>query len=605
LKGFWGTAGRKACWSDIGEDDAVIKNSAENSFLSAGFAFAAGVCVLLRLVVWKFFPSADTVVKEDLSNLLVASLQLCVGAGYFGVAAAGWLKPRLTGFEWPLAGLVLASGISLTYSVDVSMSIRMGISLTGSIVMFYVLANTLTSWRRVLVFLSFILACAWVTSFFGIQEFFYLSSRAPQPGDTNIAQFNNSLYYILTSRRVTSFLGWPNSLAGYIGLILPFSGLLIIMVRPVWLRCLLAGVFATLVGCLLVTFSFLGWLSFLLASVVLFPAVLRHLFVGINPRVKAACWALVGIFMALFLVVICRKNFLGSLAPRLEYYAQAWHLIALKPWFGSGIGTFGIAARSMVTTIAGLTNFVHNSYLQWWLECGVAGLVSIMAFVGVFAVSARRMIQQAVPWQPRIIVIAVVWGLTAFLIDNCFSFTFIKPNIAVHGWALFGVFAALGVQQRPPEDTRAIHRWSLAAGGVVLGALVVVSFCICRALFSYHQASQAFRAGQVDTAGRTFAAASTLDRWSAMYPSAAGDAAVQVFRVSRQVNFLRLAETNYLEAARREPLQYAPQLMLGQIYSALGENDKALSYARSARRLSPYEYDRDITLIMRGTPRLN
>jgi|GEM_PF-2097646 len=578
-----------------------IDHQQENSRWSIVFIIVAGMSVVLRLVIWKFFAGADTIVKEDLGNLIVAGSQLLAGIVYGALAITGRVKLRTTGFEWPLGLMAATSFVSIWYSCDFSMSIRVWIPLLGCISLFYILANTLTSVRRIRYFLYFLLGLALLTSFYGIQEYFYLTARQTQPGDSAIAQYNNSLYYILVNRRVTSFLGWPNSLAGYLGLILPFCGFSVLMVKPVWLKVILSLVFGALVSCLLVTFSFLGWLSFLLAGLILLPTMIKKLLPQMRPSLKITFFVLAGILLALFVVVIFHKNFLGSLQPRVEYYSQAWHLLMKNPWWGYGYGTFGIAARSMVETQTGLTNFVHNSYLQWWVECGITGFAGIISLVMMFVLLVRRVFNAFVEGEANLIAIAVVWGVTAFFVDNLFSFTFVKPNIAVHGWAVLAVFAALWMQARGKRvETSSV----IPAGAGVLVCLMSLAAAtgLSIALFYYHNGAIAFRAGNLDGAGRAFVAGSMIDRWSSMYPAAAGDAAIRVYQASQKEYFLRMAEANYLEAVRREPLQYAPQLMLSRIYTAVGQGDSALLYGREARRLSPYEYSRDMLLAAQNTP---
>ncbi len=576
-----------------------IKPGKQSIPWSLGALVAVAGIVLLRLVIWKFFRDAGTMVKEDLSNLIVAVCQLALGAAFAALAMLKRVKLSATGFEWPLGILVVVSMVSLFYTLDFSVSIRVWLPLIGSMGMFYVLANTLTDIRRIKWFLYFILACALVTSVFGIQEFFYLCSRHPQAGDANIAEYNNSLYYILVNRRVTSFLGWPNSLAGYLLLILPFAGLSIMASGRIWLRCLLGVVFAVLVGCLLVTFSFLGWLNFLVAAVILSPLIIRRFVPRMDVRLKAALVVLCAVFIGLFIVVILRKNFSGSIVPRLEYYSQAWHLILERPFQGYGYGTFGFAARPMVESINAFTNYAHNVYLQWWVECGVLGLAGILGLIGVFIVAARRVLEHFREGAESVVALAVIWGLTAFFIDNFFSFTFTKPNIAVHGWAMLGVFAALYQQAQGGGKELPGGRFVPAFGFLICAGTFILSFVLCTGIFFFHFGVLALNRGNVDAAGQSFVTGSLIDRWSASYPLAAGDAAAGVFASSRKEAHLRLVEANYLEAARREPVLYNAQLMLSRVYLLRGDREKALSYAREARRLSPFEYDRDMARISR------
>ena len=576
-----------------------IPKPKDHAYWSLGFAIAAAGIVLLRLVIWKIFRDADMFVKEDLSNLVVAALQFALGAGF--IAAAYFRRVTLcrTGFEWPLGLMAGSAMVSCSYTLDFSISLRTWLALAGSMVFFYVLANSLVNMRRVRWFLCFILVCALVTSFYGIQEFFMLSARQPQPGDSDIARYNNSLYYILTYRRVTSFLGWPNSLAGYLLLILPFSGLAVVLFRQWWAKFLSGLVFMTLVGCLLVTFSFLGWLSLFLATIIILPVLLKRFLPLMDVRLKAVAWGIAGALVGLFVVVILRKNFAGSIAPRMEYYDQVWQLLLAKPLAGYGMGAFGIAARPLVTTMNGFTNFAHNSYLQWWVECGLFGFAGILGLVFVFVVFSRRMLARLQNSDCGVMSLAVIWGLTAFFIDNLFSFTLIKPNIGVHGWTVLAVFAALVRLSGSGVREGAARGFSLAGGFLVCAGSLWMSVLLCTGLLLLQSGREAINSGNADAAGRAFVKGSLVDRWSSSYPMAAGDAMTKAYQASGREYFLRLAEANFLEAVRREPRQYNAYFLLGRIYLVLGENDKALFYSRKARELSPYEYERDMALIAR------
>jgi len=360
---------------------------------------------------------------------------------------------------------------------------------------------------------------------------------------------------------------------------------------------LLGVIFAVLAGGLLVTFSFLGWLSLLCSTVIILPLVFKRLLPQMNTHLKAVAVVFVGILAISFLLVILRKDFAGSMQPRIEYYIQAWELLKAQPWVGYGYGAFGIAARPMVETVNGFTNYVHNSFLQWWVECGLLGLAGILSLIGVYITAARRILLHFKEGEGSFVAIAVVWGMSAFLVDNLFSFTFIKPNIAVHGWAMMAVFAALYRQTLKPS-AGALGIISAGVGFSLCIVSLLVTGVLMAALFFLHYGMTSFRNGDIDAAGRAFVSGSLIDRWSSAYPSAAGDAAIRVYQMSGRESHLRLAEENFLEAVRREPLQYGPHLVLSRIYTALGETDKALAYARESKRLSPYEYNRDMSLIM-------
>lgn len=69
-------------------------------------------------------------------------------------------------------------------------------------------------------------------------------------------------------------------------------------------------------------------------------------------------------------------------SPRLIIWKSAWELIKNAPWIGTGLSTFYLlvtAVRSPGDLSAGY--FVHNDYLQIWLETGVIGLGLLLAIM--------------------------------------------------------------------------------------------------------------------------------------------------------------------------------------------------------------------------------
>jgi tetratricopeptide (TPR) repeat protein len=188
-------------------------------------------------------------------------------------------------------------------------------------------------------------------------------------------------------------------------------------------------------------------------------------------------------------------------------------------------------------------------------------------------------------------------GWAAFLMDNFFSFTFIKPNIAVHGWAALAAVVA-SVRFSDQDQGQPWKKFPLRLGVVgfvffILLAWLLWASTLCIAFGFYQYGREQLNVGQLNKAGQAFVQGSLLDRVSPAYPSAAAETAIKAYQATGKEYFLRMAETNYLEAARRSPMSYQYPFLLNQIYARLGDNEAALRYARQAERLSPFEYQRD------------
>ena len=64
---------------------------------------------------------------------------------------------------------------------------------------------------------------------------------------------------------------------------------------------------------------------------------------------------------------------------RLVIWQPAWEIIKESPWFGTGIGTYYlISPPHRLPADASAGYFVHNDYLQLWLEIGAVGLLLLL-----------------------------------------------------------------------------------------------------------------------------------------------------------------------------------------------------------------------------------
>lgn len=484
--------------------------------------------------------------------------------------------------------------LSVFYSVDRSVSVISAVVFGSVLFFFFMLSDLLDSPCRIRIFVIGMLLCALVTAAFAVREFVLLFLRQPLPSDALLQDFNSSLHYVLTRRRATSLLGWPNSLAGYLLLFLPLGGIYAVAAKGWWRRIFWGSFAAVLLTGFLATFSFLAWSSFLLSACLLVSLVYRRMRGSLSSIQTTGLILFVLLFLVAFAWVVARKDFGAALQPRLLYYQNAATLIAEHPLRGCGFGAFGMASRHLVTSQEALTAFVHNTYLQWLVETGVLGLVGILALVAAFIAASRRALALYRDGADAWLVVGLIWGLTAFLIDNFFSFTFIKPNIAWHGWAML---AALAAMSRPSSGrlwTKGWQRLFFVFAGVLAGVLLFLSVCLSVSFFLYMEGKVARAGGDLARAGHLFVQASRLNPWSCVYPAAAGIVLANSWKENGRADFLAGSAASFEEAVRRSPLNYINYFSLGQIYAVMGQRDKSLDFYREARRLSPFEFEREV-----------
>ena len=192
----------------------------------------------------------------------------------------------------------------------------------------------------------------------------------------------------------------PNTLASLINLAL----------IPVVVHCLVTGNRAALLIAtilllgLLATQSRGGWLGFGVGLIVC-AVLLRRARLVLHPVAKKT---LVVVFAGALVLVALPHNLAhvsesnserlvsgllhGDTAGRTDLYAIAWGQISKAPWVGQGYLSFRpLYRRSGQDLFRGQgTLFVHNDYLQTWLEMGLLGVVGLLGVAAAAGVSIWR-----------------------------------------------------------------------------------------------------------------------------------------------------------------------------------------------------------------------
>lgn len=563
--------------------------------------FLAGLCLLivLRLVVWKFFPVLDTFVKEDLSNLLcVAPILLFAVVFYLHRVLKGRpLQERRTGLEPALWVFFATCVLSFFTSVDRAFTLRYVEVWFAYILFFFMLTDTLDSQLRRKWFLVFIMGLALVIAGWGIRDYIYLVTRPPDPADAALANTNDSLYYILRNKRACSFFGWPNVLAGFLGLTIPLGFTVALMWRAWWAKLAAVIAVTVMVLALLMTFSVLGWLSLLLGFVVAAGILFaRREDVGRGVRVALTVFAVIAAVM--FTVVILRKNFAIAVTPRQQYFQQTVAGIKEHPFLGTGLDTFRYLSSRMATDRGGLTAFAHNSYLQCWVESGLPGLLAMLALVFVVLAKFYRLAWRVGEgWEVRLRYAAFAWACTAFFVDNIWSFTIIKANISLFFWMFLAYICSF--------DTRSVQRREvLRKLRPVGGWLAVLVLCAAFLLTVRSLAVQwMFRAalvaegkGQPEETLRAFKRARELDPNDSKVAYETGKRYLQFYQQTPDPRLLALAEQEFLSAADTSP-SYIPRALLGLIYQHLGRKRDASEWLSESYRMAPLETERDLQAV--------
>ncbi len=144
---------------------------------------------------------------------------------------------------------------------------------------------------------------------------------------------------------------------------------------------------------------------------------------------------------------------------RLVIWGPAWELVQQRPWLGSGLGTYYLVSppvRHVADLSAGY--YVHNDYLQIWLETGAVGLMLLLAgqlgalsllvglwresrnvpariegaglFAGLFAVAAHSLVDFNFFVLPILLLMGLMLGRLAELAAPAFGLRHVELQLA-------------------------------------------------------------------------------------------------------------------------------------------------------------------------------
>jgi hypothetical protein len=207
-------------------------------------------------------------------------------------------------------------------------------------------------------------------------------------------------------------------------------------------------------------------------------------------------------------------------ATRLVIWKQSWEMLKQAPWLGIGLGHYALywpPYRDPSDASDGF--FVHNDYLQIWIEAGLPGLLFLLAVLTTVVVAyARAMRTSTLSPLQKVETSALFAALFAVAAHSFVDFNlYVLSTLMLSGLAL-GRLHRLAYP-KPPTWSLLPSRL-LSAGGYrlltgLVGALVLV-FCVTLGLASFE-----YRRGLAFAEeSRWDDAYATLDRAARYYPYA-------------------------------------------------------------------------------------
>jgi len=132
-------------------------------------------------------------------------------------------------------------------------------------------------------------------------------------------------------------------------------------------------------------------------------------------------------------------NEVTSGTERLKIYDIAWQRIKEKPLFGHGYNHFQYYQLSdqPLSRKGIITKFVHNDYLQIWMETGIVGLLLLFTVIALFYLTLFKYIQTS--GQQKVLAVSLLAGMTAYFTHAMVDFVMYPPVLLLMFGAYLGV----------------------------------------------------------------------------------------------------------------------------------------------------------------------
>jgi O-antigen ligase len=136
-------------------------------------------------------------------------------------------------------------------------------------------------------------------------------------------------------------------------------------------------------------------------------------------------------------------NEIKSGTERLKIYDIAWQRIKEKPFLGYGYNHFQYYQLSdQPLSRKGITTqFVHNDYLQIWMETGIIGLLLLLTIMVLFYLTLFRYIKSS--GQYVTLAVALLAGMTAYFTHAMVDFVMYPPVLLLMFGAYLGITNSL------------------------------------------------------------------------------------------------------------------------------------------------------------------
>lgn len=286
-------------------------------------------------------------------------------------------------------------------------------------------------------------------------------------------------------------------------------------------------------------------------------------------------------------VVVPTNNRYASLTTttRYDFWRVAWDAFRDHPARGLGAGNFAVVFPARRRTPEYVRN-PHSVEVQVLSELGVVGGVLLLGFVGAASWSVVRRRAPTLAGADLTVLVVGAGVFSVWLVHTSIDWLHNLPGVT--GMALLGLALLVVRPQptvaRPASSGTPYRRWLPLVAAVSLLALAAGSIGRALAADAYLRQAKGHLPGRPDLALRDARRSLDLnpEAMSAYYASAAASAGLGSYDGARDA---------LLEATRREPSNYVPWGLLGDLETRRGNTAGARAAYAKASMLSPFDPD--------------
>jgi len=401
------------------------------------------------------------------------------------------------------AGFAVSWYFSINPNEGTALFLNLG---TGYLVYFLIIQVLETEGESRLV-LGILLTAACLVCFFGLYQSMFGLEETREFVRQHFTEENlpASFRIRLASPRIFSTMIYPNTLAGYLLLIIPLiiagfgfcslgfqarvigysavlgTGLFALFSKPEWVWAVLLGaVFYPLTYLItfLLTYSKGGFIAFFILRVFTYFVFFRFV-----PQRNRKIY-FYGVILAEVLIsgsaFIFMNDLLNrallSLKVRLDYWQAAFGMIRDFTWHGTGPGTFGSIYASYKLPGVEETRMAHNNFLQMMSELGViTGTFFAMIWLVPVYHGVRRIFRMpdgennTKKW----VMCGAFLSCIAFISHGLVDFDLYEPAVALNAWVCLGLFMKYADEDLSPKIFRVAKNWQKILG-IVAGQILVI-----------------------------------------------------------------------------------------------------------------------------------